>query len=310
LGSETGYVVLRYLKRTWWRRRQVQSAFLSLYHHEILSPKEAGIHYNAIQTPTFFTFHTINAYNSPSPDDPSKDDVTIDLTCYETNAILDHLYLDHMRSIPSPGQPGIDIPSARRYTLSDITPPPINTEKSTVTYVRVPTPKTITTPPIKEARMEFEISNIELPTIHPRAYSTPYRYAYGTHRAERDAPGVFVDKIVKIDMKTRTWKTWGAEGYTTGEPIFVSRPRSQNHRGTRGEGGRLVKEEDEDDGVVLSVVLDGVQQRSMLVVLDAKDLKEVARAEMDRCVPLGFHGLFMENFGSAEGKINAERARL
>ncbi|KXN84646.1 Beta,beta-carotene 9',10'-oxygenase [Leucoagaricus sp. SymC.cos] len=238
------------------------------------------------QAPTFFTFHTINAYDTPSKSDPTLDDITIDLTWYETNAVLDSLYLDHMR-IVKPGQ-NIEIPAARRYTLSGISSP--NPSSPPLGSKQLP---------IRDAKVEFSLSNIELPTIHPQAYSAPYRYAYGTHRAESNAPGVFVDSIVKIDVKTRSWKTWGAEGYTTGEPIFVPRPYN---RGVN----KPVMESEEDDGVVLSVVLDGVKQRSMLVVLDAKNLTEIARAEMDRCVPLGFHGLFKGKTVSEE----KERARL
>lgn len=252
------------------------------------------------KTPTFFTFHAINAYDTPSQSDPSKDTITLDLTYYSTNSILNLLYLDHMRSADPSGE-SIEIPSARRFILSDITPPHPSTNPDT---------KSLS---IKEAKVEFDISNIELPTIHPQSYSLPYRYAYGTHRAEHNAPGVFTDKIVKIDMKTRTWKTWGAEGYTTGEPIFVPRPRhtgrssNPNQRNSAGDNTG-VTETDEDDGVVLSVVLDGFEQRSMLVVLDAKDLSEVARAEMDRCVPLGFHGLFMGEKVPVVGTM--QKARL
>jgi torulene dioxygenase len=193
------------------------------------------------------------------------------------------LYVDHMRTVDPSGK-SIDVPAARRFVLSGITPLSSSASQNSQSL------------PIREAKQEFSVSNIELPTIHPRAYSAPYRYAYGTHRGDHHVPGVFTDKIVKIDMKTRTWKTWGTDGYTTGEPIFVSRPRDDI-------SGKMVSEAEEDDGVVLSVVLDGVRQRSMLVVLNAKDLTEVARAEMDRCMPLGFHGVFME-------RMDTDKARL
>jgi torulene dioxygenase len=42
--------------------------------------------------------------------------------------------------------------------------------------------------------------------------------------------------------------------------------------------------------VLLTVVLDGRAKRSYLLVLDARDLSEVARAEMETAVGLGFHG--------------------
>ena len=69
------------------------------------------------------------------------------------------------------------------------------------------------------------------------------------------------------------------EGCVPGEPIFV--PRS---------GGT-----DEDDGVVLTVVLDSTLLRSKLVILDAKTMEETGRAEMKTIFPIGFHGAFVKS---------------
>ncbi len=49
---------------------------------------------------------------------------------------------------------------------------------------------------------------------------------------------------------------------------------------------------DEDDGVLLSVVLDAERETSHLLVLDARDLTELARAEAPHHIPYGFHGQF------------------
>jgi carotenoid cleavage dioxygenase-like enzyme len=51
--------------------------------------------------------------------------------------------------------------------------------------------------------------------------------------------------------------------------------------------------EDEDAGVVLSVVLDAAAERSFLLVLDARSFEELARAEAPHHIPFGFHGQFM-----------------
>ena len=69
---------------------------------------------------------------------------------------------------------------------------------------------------------------------------------------------------------------WSSHGHTPSEPIFI--PNPNNNTGA------------EDDGVLLTVVLDGYKARSYLLCLDARDLKEVARAEMNSVVGLGFHG--------------------
>jgi len=101
----------------------------------------------------------------------------------------------------------------------------------------------------------------------------PYRYAWGASAAPG---GGWLDRIVKADLDQRTTITWREDGYWPGEPVFVTRP-----------GGKA-----EDDGVVLSVVLDAERGGSSLLVLDAADLSELARAEVPHHIPFSFHGQF------------------
>lgn len=84
-----------------------------------------------------------------------------------------------------------------------------------------------------------------------------------------------LDGIIKYDTQTHTARIWEEHAHTPGECIFVPSP----------EPGAA-----EDEGVLLSVVLDGRAKKSYLLVLNAKDLKEVARAELETIVGLGFHG--------------------
>ncbi len=55
----------------------------------------------------------------------------------------------------------------------------------------------------------------------------------------------------------------------------------------------------EDDGVLLSVVLDADAGTSFLLVLDARDLSELARAEAPHHIPFGFHGQFARLSGTS-----------
>ena len=50
----------------------------------------------------------------------------------------------------------------------------------------------------------------------------------------------------------------------------------------------------EDDGIVLTIVIDRRGTKSILVALDGRDLKEVARADMPQVYALGPHGSFVE----------------
>jgi beta,beta-carotene 9',10'-dioxygenase len=115
--------------------------------------------------------------------------------------------------------------------------------------------------------------DVELPRIdYGRRNTRPYRFVYCS-RSERD----WFDQLVKVDVGDGSERTWSAPGCHPGEPIFVREP------GT----------EDEDAGVVLSVVLDAPAGRSFLLVLDARTFEELARAEAPHHIPFGFHGQFL-----------------
>ncbi|ROT36534.1 beta,beta-carotene 9',10'-dioxygenase [Sodiomyces alkalinus F11] len=118
----------------------------------------------------------------------------------------------------------------------------------------------------------------ELPVVNPAYHCRRYRYVYSAANRGRST---LLDSIVKTDTVTREALIWsGPRGHTPGEPIFVARP---------AKGGD--EEVAEDDGVLLSVVLDGSAQRSYLLCLDAKTLEELGRAECSFAVPFGFHGV-------------------
>ena len=96
-----------------------------------------------------------------------------------------------------------------------------------------------------------------------------------TSGASATASG-WLDRIVKADVVDRRSTSGPSEGCFPGEPVFVAAPEA----------------EAEDEGVLLSVVLDGGRGNSFLLVLDARTLEEVARAEVPHHIPFGFHGQF------------------
>jgi Lignostilbene-alpha,beta-dioxygenase and related enzymes len=55
----------------------------------------------------------------------------------------------------------------------------------------------------------------------------------------------------------------------------------------------------EDDGVLLSIVLDTAKERSFLLVLDAATLAQKARAEAPHAIPFHFHGNYFASAGKA-----------
>ncbi|MCE9544869.1 MAG: carotenoid oxygenase family protein [Planctomycetia bacterium] len=115
-------------------------------------------------------------------------------------------------------------------------------------------------------------TRLELPRFnYAQVAGKSYRifWGAGTHR-----PGNFIDSIVKVDVERGQTLTWWEEDAYPGEPVFVPQPDAAG----------------EDAGVLLSVVLDARRNRSFLLVLDAADLAEIARAECPHPIPFGFHG--------------------
>jgi carotenoid cleavage dioxygenase-like enzyme len=123
------------------------------------------------------------------------------------------------------------------------------------------------------ATRELADVDLELPRINYRTRNgQPYRYVYGGSAG--DAP--FLKRLVKIDVADGSHVVWDEPDAWAGEPVFVPRP------GADGE----------DDGVVLSVVLDAAAGSSFLLVLDARSFEEIARARAPHHIPFGFHGQF------------------
>ncbi len=114
---------------------------------------------------------------------------------------------------------------------------------------------------------------IELPRInYERCNERPYRYVWGVGSISDR----WLGRILKMDTAGDATRCWSHPGCYPGEPVFVARPDAEH----------------EDDGVLLSVVLDADAGASFLLVLDAADLSELARAQAPHHIPFGFHGQF------------------
>jgi carotenoid cleavage dioxygenase-like enzyme len=123
-----------------------------------------------------------------------------------------------------------------------------------------------------ESRLSDEA--IELPRINYGKHNgKAYQYTYGVGMDDAQA----FDKLVKIDVNSGAAISWTESNCAVGEPVFVAAP------------GAIA----EDEGVLLSVVLDGDAGRSFLLVLDASDMTELARAEVSHHIPAGFHGSYV-----------------
>ena len=183
----------------------------------------------------------------------------LDLAAYENSAVIEALYLD--RLFPGPGE---------------ATP-----LEGGATFPAASLKRFRLQPGRQTAQVEvLSAEHLELPRINYRQFSTrPYRFVYAVSR--KDGPNIlFEDRLVKVDCATGERQIWQEADCYPGEPVFVALPGS--HR--------------EDEGVVLSVVVDLARQNSFLLILDAASFIEKGRARVPTTIPLGLHGNFFESF--------------
>lgn len=115
---------------------------------------------------------------------------------------------------------------------------------------------------------------VEFPMVnYRRVNGKRHRYVY---LVETDTGSSLPTDLTKVDVESGTVRRWRESGTHPGEPLFVSAPDSAA----------------EDDGVLLSIVLNPEADRSELVCLDAETLRECGRARLPHRLPYGFHGQF------------------
>ena len=211
----------------------------------------------------FFAFHPVNSWEQPSETEPGKVDIIADIPTYENLDILKRFYYHNMKATTEGarnyvGEKGeTSRPSLTRWKLPGIGSTTIAT-----------TVKPRTAECMFAARKD---DTPELPTFNPLYATHPSRYIYGVCDRGHSS---FLDGLIKYDTQTNTSVARVIHAQSPGEPIFLADPEGR----------------EEDDGICLSVVLDGSKGKSYLLVLDAKSFEELGRAEMESVVPFGFHG--------------------
>ncbi len=119
---------------------------------------------------------------------------------------------------------------------------------------------------------------MEFPRINGRFDGKHYQYLY---LADIRRPEVFADirPIKKLDLHKRTVHYWREEFCYPGEPVFIEAPDAVH----------------EDDGIVATVVYNLQSKISFLLILEAKEMKEIARAEISQAIPPSLHGQYFNS---------------
>ena len=114
-------------------------------------------------------------------------------------------------------------------------------------------------------------TSFDLPAVPASLRGRRYRFAYGTGDHTR---GVWWNSLVKVDMSSGKTLEWFREDHYASEPNFIPRPD-----GTA-----------EDDGVLVSSVLAWPINTTVLLVLDARTMVEVATIRAPHVLPYVSHG--------------------
>jgi carotenoid cleavage dioxygenase-like enzyme len=139
--------------------------------------------------------------------------------------------------------------------------------------------------PLSKAIADYKVLTseaIELPRInYQRCNTHNYQFVYGVGSSQSNN---FIDQLVKVNVQNGTTQIWHSSGCYPGEPVFVAAPDTLA----------------EDEGVILSVVLNVQKENSFLLVLDGQSWNELARIEVPYHLPFDFHGQYFDAIAPAQ----------
>lgn len=135
---------------------------------------------------------------------------------------------------------------------------------------------------------EGYVYSMDFPFVNPNFAAQHYSYIYALSSYAQNSTHYEDWAILKIDRGKAGVNTqvWFKKGHYPGEPVFVPKPGAAA----------------EDEGLLLTTVLDGQEKRGYLLVLDAKTMTEVATASLDagEHLPYTQHGRWFD-----DGKVTA-----
>ena len=215
--------------------------------------RKQGAYVGVFTAEPFFVFHQVNAFERDGK-------IYLDASCFHDHTIIDQTYLHNMRAPILPGEKKLDVPDIRRYELPLEDLGDVKAGK-----------------PLRKGAdgLDYTLlySGMEFPRINESDNNgRPYKFVYGVGADEEK----WFSHLVKLNVETREFVTWKEPGGFASEPVFVKAPDGK----------------EEDDGVVLSCVVNIPDQTTYLLVLDAKEFKELGRGVVQGITPMSFHSGF------------------
>ncbi|KAF9180719.1 hypothetical protein BGZ51_005928 [Haplosporangium sp. Z 767] len=257
--------------------------FESTYFYVISRVKQR--HIATFKSEAFFFFHHVNAFED------AADNVYLDFSLYADDTIAHQLTLSSLLDRDSPS---LMRPEFCRFELANVqaeaqrmddynaavanTGPVdklrglmrrVSIGQGSVNY-SVPEKNSNTIPLATRIR---STPGVELPRINPIYRGLEYKYTWGIGLTEK-GDGEMYDCIMKLHVRGDAEPlVWSQKNCFPSEAVFVP---------------PAVFDQNEDAGVVISLVYDAEENKSFILVLDATDLTEKARATLPEVVPLSF----------------------
>ena len=124
----------------------------------------------------------------------------------------------------------------------------------------------------------------EFPEINNNFVGRKNKYVYASQIEDNS---LLMPSILKFDLETKeiSKKLVLGKGLSTTSVTFV--PKRNDFE--------FGKNDEEDDGFLLTYVNNSTTNKSQTWVIDAKDLKPVAKVELEERVPAGFHGSWISS---------------
>lgn len=245
----------------------------------------------SFEAPPLFAYHHINAYEDVTDDGNSQ--IVMDVTGYDTPEIISgphaFAYIHNVKNATKRRLQARD-GSCYRYRL----PIPVKQEFSSDIGARlkkIASEMAVRPNVLVGVDMSGMLLTSELVRINPNHAGKKYRFSYGfTGFAHTEEENRYLDwALVKLDHvaaeaivrgNTASGPTavkWQEPDMYPTEPVFVPNPDGSS----------------EDKGVLLSQVYDGNRRETFLLVLDASNMKELARCYTGVRCPVSFHGQFV-----------------
>uniref|UniRef100_A0A8C9W726 Beta-carotene oxygenase 1, like n=1 Tax=Scleropages formosus TaxID=113540 RepID=A0A8C9W726_SCLFO len=256
---------------TWGRCLRFDKEDITLIH--LIDRRKGKAVSTKFYTDALVMFHHVNAYEE-------EQHVVFDIITYKDSKLYDMFYLHNITEDNHFIQTNktSSRPACQRFIL------PLNIDKdlsgtnlvklegSRASAVQQEDGSVYCTP-------DTLCEGVELPRINYKFNGKKYRYFYSLKVKWSPCP----NKIGKVDVVTRQGLEWTEEDYYPSEPVFVAAPDAK----------------EEDDGVILSsVISQNPEKPPFLLILDAKNLKEIARATISGSVHMDLHeeGLLLCSF--------------